>query len=1653
MEKKNQGTSQGNEAKASTSAQMIFGANMLQINGDDASGLIGSIIEKGISENLQSKLLAPTPPPKVTVLPFPVARHRSHGPHWGPMRSEIAVNDDNEDDEDNDSTEINSMSAFANPVQMRQKKGLDLSQWRGLIPSDSPLESSKMEGNRLKLKSTGKQNKDGVVDNKDKKNISWHPPLVDKTPMEVDADQDLSSFVPPTKKGAMSSDIDTGSLTPAADMEIYNSHQVHVEENIRNASSILSKSKSRSIENMPNNGIAKLTQLEKKEKVDPAFGEMLIKRGQKASTMVSSSSLSNFGKERGSLSLESEIDTENRARLKSMSPEEIAEAQAEIMEKMDPALVNLLKKRGQEKSKQQYLSRSDKPISNELNNTLSEIQTAKSSEISSHVRSDSSDMMTITTSTDTKIGPDNGLVQDSGPHDGYLWNSWSERVEAVRRLRFSLEGSVITDESEAGDISIDTRDGAVNVTERDFLRTEGDPGAVGYTIKEAVQLTRSVIPGQRALALHLLASVLDKAIHNIQQNQVGCTIKNVNLVDKLIDWEAIWAYALGPEPELVLSLRMCLDDNHSSVVLACARVIQCALSCDLNENFFDILEKIAFYEKHIFTGPVFRSKPDINVGFLHGGFWKYNAKPSNVLTFTDDVIDDETEGKHTIQDDIFFAGQDFAAGLVRMGILPRLHYLLEADTNAALEECIISILVAIARHSPTCANAIMKCQGLVHTVVHKFTMGFTTEIHASKIKSVSLLKVLAQSDKKNCSEFIKTGSFHAMIQHLFRYTSSLDHWVKSGKESCKLSSALMVEQLRFWRVCISFGLCMSYFSDIFPALCLWLHPPTFSKLQENNVLSEFVSISREAYLVLEALVRKLPSFYSQKHISNQISDCASDELETWSWSFVTPVIDLALQWIASKDDPYVSNYFGREKGIGTDFVFEDSSDSSLLWVFSAVMHMLSALLEKVKPEETLIPQGSSRHVPWLPEFVSKVGLEIIRNQFLSINGTEEQKDFDESGTWINELCCFRQHSKNESSLASVCCLHGLFQVIISIDNLISLAKGGICVPLSQGYNFSSEGKILEDGILKRSLVEWRCVLNVFMKLVGSEWHFMQSIEIFGRGGPAPGVGLGWGASGGGFWSMTVLLAQTDARLIIYMLEIIQMVSSTESPTNEEMVSAMHRVNSVLGACLTIGPTDRVMMEKALDILLQVPVLRYLDLCVQHFLLLNKRMKPFRWEYKKEDYFLFSEILASHFKNRWLSVKKKLKAIDTNNSFQNGTSKKGNVSLETIHEDLETSNMPSQVHYCTSLMVEWAHQRLPLPMHWFLSPISTISDDKHAGLQNASSIPNLIHDSSVLVEVAKGGLFLLLAMEAMSTFLSNDVHSPIRNVPLVWKLHSLSVILLVGMDVLDDNKGKNVYEALQDIYGHILDEVRFTKSAKHILDESANLLLDTEKKCSVDFMRFQSVIHESYSTFLETLVEQFAAVSYGDLIFGRQVSVYLHRCTEAAVRLSAWNALSNAHVLEILPPLEECIAEAEGYLEPIEDNEGILEAYVKSWISGALDRSAARGSMAFALVLHHLSSFIFLVRSHDNTSLRNKIVKSLLRDYSQKQKHEGMMLELVQYCKPSKSHQPGECSLLLQNSDIEKRFQVLTDACDRNSSLLAEVEKLRSAFVKKLDAVK
>ncbi|XP_048492898.1 transcriptional elongation regulator MINIYO isoform X2 [Beta vulgaris subsp. vulgaris] len=1344
--------------------------------------------------------------------------------------------------------------------------------------------------------------------------------------------------------------------------------------------------------------------------------DMLGLRNKHHSATSEPNSISN---EQGSTSLESQIDTENRALLERMSTEEIGEALTDIQNRISPEMLKMLKRRGLQKSEKQSSSCSSDDGVHALGAGKRLTEGEKESPVLETVVSPKEvNLSKLNTETGSHEGGQNLLSKGSS-----LWDIWSKRVEAIRTLRFSFDGNVIEGSS------LDPSYTADNVSERDFLRTEGDPGAAGYTIKEALALTRSVVPGQRAVALHLLETILSKALHNICESQFdNCT--NLSNEKNLVDWEAIWAYALGPEPELVLSLRLALDDNHSSVVLASAKLIQCILACDVNEKFFNLLEKMTMKDQY--TAPVFRSRPDVRHGFLSGGFWKYNIKPSNILLSEEEIINEKNEGERTIQDDSVVAVQDVAAGLVRMGFLIRLCYLLETEPAVALEECILSILVAVARHSPTCASAIWKCDRLVPTIVNKFTMKDAPELQASKIKSVTLLRVLAQSSKSTCIELIQKGFFQTMTWQLYRVMYSIDEWIRYGKEKCKLASELMVEQLRFWKVCVMRGHCISSFTGFFPALCLWLNPPTFDKLIETNVFHDFASISMEVYLVLETLARRLPDLHSTEDKNQEFQGNCGDNLETWCWSDVGPMVDMALKWLEMKADSTLSKFLYQQNGVDDKFV-NHTHISSFLWILSAVMHMLNTVLVKATPGDAHELEGSEKKRK-LPDFVAKLLLIIIKNDIL--NFSDENKD----GSFVEKLCQFRHQSDSEMSIASVCCVRVLLQVIVSTDQVIQLTGESVEHKYFHEYDLIRDSKILHGDIFECSLIEWRKVLSDFVKLVGSEWQFMHRIEAFGRGGPAPGVGVGWGTFGGGFWSLTIVLAQADARLLIDLLKSFHSLSSGNLPEVDGHDFMAQSVNSALALSTVAGPGDELIVKNVLDILLNVPVLKYLDQCIFHFLHSYNGIGPFKLDYKDCDFIQLGEILASHFRNRWLSVKKKKKP-EKDEGYNRGTNtvKPSGRFLDTIPENMETSLMTGENG--NTLMFEWARQRLPLPSHWLLSPIATVGDIKSS--DTPAQDPMRFH------EVAKAGLFFLLGIEAMSCKLSEKDNSPIRSIPLTWKLHALSVPLLVGMDVLE-GKSRSMYGALQSLYSQHLDEL-WLSSTKAIATETETSSDTGLFRASC--LRFQSEIHESYPTFIETLVEHFAAISYGDVIYGRQIAIYLHRLVDASVRLVTWNALSNAHVLELLPPLVNCSSQAEGYLEPIEEDADVLGAYVKSWISGSLDRAATRESMTYTIVIHHLSSFIFNTSFGEKLLLRNKLVKSLLRDFSRKHQHEAMMLDLVMYHRCRTMEKPEQnSSSSLQMGDIDGRLQVLKDCCEGNSQLLALVETLKSSILKKQSRV-
>ncbi|XP_071909731.1 transcriptional elongation regulator MINIYO-like [Coffea arabica] len=1570
----------------------VFGTPLVQLNGEneDASRLVGGIIEKG-SFSVSSDTPAPSciPPPRPTALPFPVARHRSHGPHWtsvggGSFSGDDRDMDDTEEGEEKGFSGFDSLAAFAKPVPRRKREGLDLSRWRDIMGGEG--DSSGERKHVVVEKSTAVSPLAEISDDSLEKSA---------VALAMDLDTEGKNSVDFQEMKEQLSDLPTDLAQQK------NTADVHVAQQF-----------------LQMGGTSRHRIAETEEDIISERGlglpEILGNEMEVDRQSVDESE---------ALNLESQIDAENRTRIGRMSSKEIAEAQAEIMAKMSPALIEALKKRGQDKLKKKKCPRSDKDKA-----TTAVVGTLQDESIlfDAHglPHSDSSDRVIETGSKETWMKQGNEVGPGPSPKNSSFWDSWSKRVETVREIRFSLDGNMIKfnvlQATNTGSTSAGSQYTVNNVAERDLLRTEGDPGAVGYTIKEAVALTRSVVPGQRALALHLVAAILNRAIHGICKKKVGYSLKYAETDG---DWEAIWAFSLGPEPELALSLRICLDDNHNSVVLSCAKAIQSMLSFDLNENLFDTSEKAPSTQDDIPTAAVFRSKPEIDVGFLHGSFWKYSTKPINILPLPK-VNDDNPEGEHTIQDDVVVSGQDVAAGLVRMGILPRIRYLLETQSSASLEECLLSILVAVARHSPTSATAIMTCHRLVQTVINRFLAEEQMEINPSKIKCVILLKVLARTDKKNCLEFINSGIFQKVTWHLVRYMS-LDQWINSGKEVCKLSSNLLVEQLRLWKVCITYGYCVSYFADLFPALSIWLNVPTFQKLLDRDVLGEFVAVSREVYLVLEALTKRLPNFYSS---SDKITDGNAEEMESWCWSYVGPLIDLALDWTVLKNITPLSRFIDWQNRENEDNMLQDSVMNSLLWVISSALHTICSVLEAVIPADT--SEFSGGCLPWLPEFVPKVGLKLIKSGYFHFSGADVC-DFNvaEGGSFVKFLCHLRYKCGLETAIASSSCLQGLIQIISIVDKLIRLANPEIDNLSSEFLGVPREDKILADGILKSSVAELKTLLASYMKFTFKRPN-MQSIEMFGRGGPAPGTGVGWGASGGGFWSKTVLLAQVDARLITRLLEIFQNFCVNDQLTVDNLPSFLRWINTAMEVCLTAGPRDRSMVDKIFDLLFQVPVLRCLEFVIYNFLHVNKMLKVFEWKYEEEDYLLFCGVLAAHFKSRWLSVKKKSRSIEENQDARQKMLKKGNFPLETIDEEMSASYLDNTG--VTTLTNEWAYQRLPLPAYWFLSPMSNMCCSTDANVHKAYNTQSVEQEQAGLLRVAQAGLFFLLGLEATSAFLSTESYSSVHNVSVTWKLHALSVILIDGTGVLEDEKSRDVYQTLQSVYGQTVDKRRLSEAGD---------------KINGGLLQFQLEINESYSTFLEMLVEQFAAVSYGDLVFGRQIAVYLHRWVEAPVRLATWNALSNAHALELLPPLEQCFAEADGYLEPVEDDEKLLEAYVKSWVSGVLDKAATRRSSSYILVLHHLTSFIFGNGIGDKLSLRNQLVKSLLRDFSRKVNHQGMMMNLLQYEKPTTGSKRG----LVEAWQVEKRLVVLRDACGGNSLLLNQVEKLDQALKKEESA--
>ena len=155
---------------------------------------------------------------------------------------------------------------------------------------------------------------------------------------------------------------------------------------------------------------------------------------------------------------------------------------------------------------------------------------------------------------------------------------------------------------------------------------------------------------------------------------------------------------------------------------------------------------------------------------------------------------------------------------------------------------------------------------------------------------------------------------------------------------------------------------------------------------------------------------------------------------------------------------------------------------------------------------------------------------------------------------------------------------------------------------------------------------------------------------------------------------------------------------------------------------------------------------------------------------------------------------------------------------------------------------------------------------------------------------------------------------------------------------------------------------------------------------------------------------------------------------------------------------------------------MIEAYVSSWVSGALDKAAARMSVTFSLALHHIASFIFL---GDKLSVRKNVARNLLLHSSRKPYHQVLFCfhfyymyiswklnvwERVEFCIDVNQWFQAKMSQLLQynaldcfqehnnftsgqslsREEIMRRSSFLLESCEGDSLLLAEVQKIQTA---------
>lgn len=343
-----------------------------------------------------------------------------------------------------------------------------------------------------------------------------------------------------------------------------------------------------------------------------------------------------------------EVDAENAAKLVNLSADEITELQQEIVSSIDPKLVARLKQRGAARmnkkspnsEKQDNATNANTPVTRVNPNEVIDLanrgfvydtltgdvsNTNRKELLAEQLERDKTRWMTPVTQKDAS------MTDDNRP-EHWRYDFAGQRVTRVSAAQYDPS-----------------------------LYHHGDqPDIPGYTLQELSQLMSSSVKQQRALAVHVVANILQIWKHSAEQQHAAQVL------------------SCAIELRVPLMLRRALDEGPEALVSDALRALHALL---VNATDAEICDEIATT--------------------WHGqGQWP--------LVF-ESVVGVTEDGEAEQLSDWELSQRDLWTAVLQTGLLTRVRYVLEVlrPKSHVIVELILDLCLAAARHSETGVNHVL----------------------------------------------------------------------------------------------------------------------------------------------------------------------------------------------------------------------------------------------------------------------------------------------------------------------------------------------------------------------------------------------------------------------------------------------------------------------------------------------------------------------------------------------------------------------------------------------------------------------------------------------------------------------------------------------------------------------------------------------------------------------------------------------------------------------------------------------------------------------------------------------------------------------------------------------------------------------------------